>query len=167
LAADGWFATGDIGEIDSDGYLKITDRKKDIIVTAGGKNVAPQNIEGNIKAASPLISQVMIYGDKRKYLSALVTIEPDNVIPFAKQHGLSGAYADWCKTPEIRDFVQGVLNKVNGELASYETIKKFEVLDKDFEIGDELTPTLKVKRKHATQKYMDLLATMYAERLNE
>ena len=95
-----------------------------------------------------------------------MTIEPDNVVEFAKTRNLTGDYADWCKSDEIRDFVQGVLDGVNGELASYETIKKFKVLDKDFEIGDELTPTLKVKRKHATEKYMPLLSTMYDEQLN-
>ena len=163
LLPDGWFATGDIGVIDQDGYLRITDRKKDIIVTAGGKNVAPQNIEGAIKAANPLISQVMVYGDKRKYLSALVTLEAEALATFGKDRGISGDYEALTRDADVKAFVQTVLDKVNGELPRYETIKKFEILDKDFTIGDELTPTLKVKRKHATTKYMDLLATMYDE----
>lgn len=165
LLADGWFATGDVGELDGDGYLKITDRKKDIIVTAGGKNVAPQNIEGDIKAASPLISQAMVYGDKRKYLTALITIEADNGADFARTHELDGDYDNWCKSAEIRSTIQSILDGVNSELASYESIKKFEILPRDFEIGDELTPSLKVKRKHATQKYMDILSGMYDEAL--
>jgi long-chain acyl-CoA synthetase len=166
LLPDGWFATGDIGELDSDGYLKITDRKKDIIVTAGGKNVAPQNIEGDLKASSPMISQAMVYGDKRKYLTALVTIDADNIAGFAKSNRLEGSYGDWCKSEKVHDLVQGILNDVNKQLPSYETIKKFVILEKDFEIGDELTPTLKMKRKHATQKYMDVLAGMYDEALS-
>jgi len=168
LGPDGWFATGDIGMIDQDGYLRITDRKKDIIVTAGGKNVAPQNLEGQIKAASPLISQVMVYGDKRKYLSALVTLEPENLAKFCEGAGVSaGDYAEQAASKPAADEVQRILDGVNGTLAKYETIKKFRILDKDFEIGDELTPTLKVKRKRATEKYGDLLATMYDEAIVE
>ncbi|MEE2901093.1 MAG: AMP-dependent synthetase/ligase, partial [Myxococcota bacterium] len=163
LIGEGWFASGDIGIIDDDGYLRITDRKKDIIVTAGGKNVAPQNIEGSLKAASPLISQVLVYGDKRKYLTALVTIDPDNVIDFAQVAGIDGEYAELCAEEAVRKEVERIFASVNNELAQYETIKKFEVLDKDFTIGDELTPTMKLKRKHATKKYESILSSMYDE----
>ena len=163
LIGEGWFATGDIGVIDSDGYLRITDRKKDIIVTAGGKNVAPQNIEGSLKAASPLISQVLVYGDKRKYLSALVTVDPDNVKEFAQVSGIEGDYEELCAHEAVRCEVERIFSSVNNELAQYETIKKFEVLTSDFTIGDELTPTLKLKRKHATKKYESILASMYDE----
>ena len=167
LAPDGWFATGDIGVIDEDGALRITDRKKDIIVTAGGKNVAPQNIEGQIKSASPLISQVMVYGDKRKYLTALITVEPESLAKLAEAGGIGGSYAERCGSAKVREAIQGIIDQVNATLPKYETIKRFHILDKDFEIGDELTPTLKVKRKLATQKYQSLLETMYDEAIVE
>ena len=165
ISADGWFSTGDIGVVDQDGFVKITDRKKDIIVTAGGKNVAPQNIENLLKASSPLISQVMIYGDKRKYLVAIVTVEPENLANWAKENGVSGDYKVMSKSEKLRQAIQGIIDHANGQLAQYESIKKFHILDKDFEIGDELTPTLKVKRKHASQKYIDILESMYDEKL--
>lgn len=159
LIGDGWFATGDIGTVDEDGYVQITDRKKDIIVTAGGKNVAPQNIENAIKAASPLISQIVVHGDKRKYLSAVVTLEPENL---AKVAGTED-YAQGSQSDAARAAVQGVLDQVNGQLAKYETIKKFVVLDKDFEVGEELTPSLKVKRKHVNEAYKAKFDGMYDE----
>ena len=163
LLDGGWFATGDIGVIDSEGNLKITDRKKDIIVTAGGKNVAPQNIENLIKSMNPLISQVVVHGDKRKYLSALITLDPDNLAAFGKEQGLSGDYAQMSQSPAIRQSLQATMEAANGQLAKYETIKRFEVLDRDFEVGDELTPTLKVKRKICNQKYGHVFDSMYDE----
>jgi long-chain acyl-CoA synthetase len=167
LSPDGWFASGDIGEIDRDGFVRITDRKKDIIVTAGGKNVAPQNIESAIKAASPLVSQVMVYGDKRKFLSALITLEAERLGELCAAQGVDGDYAAQTRSAPARAAVQAVLDGVNAQLPSYETIKKFEILERDFEIGDELTPTLKVKRKHATKKYWDRLDALYDERVVE
>ncbi len=163
LLNDGWFATGDIGQLDKDGYLKITDRKKDIIVTAGGKNVAPQNIENLVKAQNPLISQVVVHGDKRKYLSAVVTLDPDNLAAFGKDRGLSGDHAALSAQPMVREEIQKTVDIVNGQLASYETIKRFEILDHDFVIGEELTPTLKVKRKVCNEKYRSLFDGMYDE----
>ena len=163
LIGDGWFATGDIGIIDADGCVKITDRKKDIIVTAGGKNVAPQNIENLIKAMNPLISQVVVHGDKRKYLSALITLDPDNLAAYGKDNGLSGDYSALTQQPAIKTIIQGVIDAANGQLAKYETIKRFEILDKDFEVGDELTPTLKVKRKICNDKYQHIFDGMYDE----
>jgi long-chain acyl-CoA synthetase len=150
---DGFFKTGDIGEIDPDGYLKITDRKKDIIVTAGGKNVAPQNLENLIKSASPLISQVVVHGDKRKYLTALITLEAEAAKKLSQD--------------EARQAVQAVLDQANAQLASYETIKKFAILEKDFEVGQELTPSLKVKRKVVSDKYKALLDAFYDEKVIE
>ncbi|MCC7381823.1 MAG: long-chain fatty acid--CoA ligase [Deltaproteobacteria bacterium] len=163
LTPDGWFSTGDIGEIDAEGYLKITDRKKDIIVTAGGKNVAPQNLENLLKATSPLISQAMIIGDKRKYLVAVLTLETDNLKKFCADRGVSGDYASQTAAAPVRQEVERVMQVVNNQLPAYETIKKFHILPKDFEIGDELTPTLKVKRKHATAKYKTQIDAMYDE----
>jgi long-chain acyl-CoA synthetase len=166
ISPDGWFASGDIGVVDADGYVKITDRKKDIIVTAGGKNVAPQNIENLIKSTSPLISQVMIHGDKRNFLVALITLDPENAKKFATDSGLNGAdYAKIAQSKEASAAIDEVIQKVNGQLASYETIKKFKVLDKDFEIGHELTPTLKVKRKFCNEKYRQILDGFYSEKV--
>ncbi len=161
ISPDGWFSTGDIGVIDEDGYLKITDRKKDIIVTAGGKNVAPQNIENLIKATSPMVSQVMIHGDKRNFLVALVTLDPEN----AKKLGAGSDYATIANSRQATEAIDETLKKVNAQLASYETIKKFKILDKDFEVGHELTPTLKVKRKFCNEKYRVILDGFYNEKV--
>ncbi|MEM1022341.1 MAG: long-chain fatty acid--CoA ligase [Myxococcota bacterium] len=161
----GWFATGDIGVIDGDGFVKITDRKKDLIVTAGGKNVAPQNIESAFKSANPLISQVMVHGDKRKYLVALVTLEPEAAQKLGAENGVQGGYEEICRSQAARDAVQATLDGVNANLAKYETIKKFAILDKDFEIGEELTPTLKVKRKFCNEKFKSILDSFYDEQV--
>jgi long-chain acyl-CoA synthetase len=162
IEKDGWFHTGDIGELDGDGYLRITDRKKDIIVTAGGKNVAPQNLENALKA-NAIISQVVVHGDRRKYLTALITIAEDRARKIATDKGLPFKdYADLSKLPDIRAEVQKAVDQLNTTLPSYETIKKFEILPKDLsqETG-ELTPTLKVKRKVANEKYKTILDGMY------
>ncbi len=159
---DGWFCTGDIGEVDTDGYLKITDRKKDIIVTAGGKNVAPQNLENELKT-DPVISQVMVHGDKRKFLSALVTLNEENVRAWAKESGVSLGAAPH-QDPKVRARVQAAIDALNAKQAGYSTIKKFAILDHDFtQESGELTPTLKVKRKHCTQKYKAVLDAFYVE----
>ncbi len=167
LSADGWFATGDIGVVDEDGYLTITDRKKDIIVTAGGKNVAPQNIENQLKAANPLISQVMVYGDKRKYLSALITLEREGALKLGADRGVEGGYEAVASSDAARRAVQETIDAVNAQLARYETIKKFAILERDFEVGKELTPTLKVKRKHCTEQYGAILSRFYDEAVVE
>ncbi|HET7754660.1 MAG TPA: long-chain fatty acid--CoA ligase [Anaeromyxobacteraceae bacterium] len=158
----GWFHSGDIGELDADGYLRITDRKKDIIVTAGGKNVAPQNLENDLKT-NPLISQVMVHGDKRKFLSALITLNEENVRKWAADSGISlgGALNE---DPRVRGEIQRAVNELNSRQASYATIKKFAIIARDFTIeSGELTPTLKVKRKVATQNYAQILDGFYAE----
>ncbi|HUB09380.1 MAG TPA: long-chain fatty acid--CoA ligase [Myxococcales bacterium] len=165
---DHWFHTGDIGEVDPAGYVRITDRKKDIIVTAGGKNVAPQNIENELKAFA-IVSQAMVYGDRRKFLSALVTVSEEQAKKIAADKSLTyGDYADLTQKPAIREAVQSAIDAVNANLPSYETIKKFAVLPSDFtQESGELTPTLKVKRKFATQKYKNLLDGFYDEKLME
>ena len=163
INAEGWFATGDIGVIDPDGCVRITDRKKDIIVTAGGKNVAPQNIENLVKSKNPLISQVVVHGDKRKYLSALIAVDPEALAAFGQEKGLSGDYKAMTQAGAVREALQATIDASNEELAKFETIKRFEVLEKDFEVGDELTPTLKVKRKIVNQKYGHLFDGMYDE----
>lgn len=162
LLEDGWFATGDIGELDADGYLRITDRKKDIIVTAGGKNVAPQNLENALKTF-PIVSQVVVHGDKRKYLSAVFTMSEERGKAVAQEKGIQYKdYAELTKKPEIRALFQQAVDEFNKTMPSYETIKKFEILPVDFsqETG-ELTPTLKVKRKVVNQKYKAVFDGMY------
>ena len=159
---DGWFATGDIGEIDTDGFLRITDRKKDLLVTAGGKNVAPQNIE-NLLKGDPLISQAMVYGDRRPFLTAVLTLDVDAAKAYARDHGISGdSVAQLAESPQLRTVLEGRVQQVNQRLAPYESIKKFVVAREDFtEASNELTPTLKVKRKVVTEKYQSELDALY------
>lgn len=164
LEKDGWFHTGDIGVIDDDGFVKITDRKKDIIVTAAGKNIAPQNIENLIKT-DPFISQIMVHGDRRKFLSALVTLDRDQIVSYAKGHQIVfKEYADLVKSDEIHHLIKARIEEKNRQLAKYETIKKFAILENDFSVETgELTPTMKVKRKFTSQKYQDVLDGFYTE----
>ncbi|MGO8971854.1 MAG: AMP-dependent synthetase/ligase [Myxococcaceae bacterium] len=163
IAPDGWFRSGDIGELDADGSLRITDRKKDIIVTAGGKNVAPQNIENALKTR-PLISQVMVYGDKRKYLSALITVNEEAAKRMLAAAGAPPAqsYAELAKRAEVIKAVQVTLDDFNAHEPPYNQLKRFALVDHDFsqETG-ELTPTLKVKRKACTLKYQLILDGLY------
>ncbi|MBI2340612.1 MAG: long-chain fatty acid--CoA ligase [Deltaproteobacteria bacterium] len=164
LNTGGWFHTGDIGVFDDDGYLKITDRKKDIIVTAAGKNIAPQNIESLLKT-DPLISQAMVHGDRRKYLSALITLDKNEIIRYAQNHSIPFQdYADLVKNKKIYGLLKQRIEEKNKHLAQYETIKKFAILENDFSIDTgELTPTLKVKRKFTSQKYREILDSLYQE----
>lgn len=161
---EGWFHTGDIGEIDEDGFVKITDRKKEIIVTAGGKKIPPQNVENLIKT-NPYISQVVVHGDKRKFLSALVTLDQAEIEKYAKTNKIAFEnYSELVKTDQIHDFVKKIIDEKNRTLARFETVKKFVILDQDFSIETgELTPTLKIKRKFVNQKYKDHLDRLYTE----
>jgi long-chain acyl-CoA synthetase len=159
---DGWFATGDIGEIDPEGFLRITDRKKDLIVTAGGKNIAPQNLE-NLLKTDPYISQAMVYGDRRPYLTAILTLDLEETQRYARAHGIPGATAqELAVQPQVQQLLETRVAHLNQQLASYETIKKIFVAPSDFtpETG-ELTPTLKVKRKVVTQKYQEHIERLY------
>jgi len=159
---DGWFATGDIGEIDPEGFLRITDRKKDLLVTAGGKNIAPQNLENLLKADS-YISQAMVYGDRRPYLTALLTLDLDETCRYARAHGIAADTAPALAAhPQIHQLITARVAQINQQLAAYETIKKFIIAPTDFtpESG-ELTPTLKVKRKVVTQMYQEQLDRLY------
>ncbi len=167
LEADGWFHTGDIGELDADGYLRITDRKKDIIVTAGGKKVPPQNLE-NLLKTSPLISQAMIHGDRRNYLTALISISEEAGRKLLESKGIAVSdYAQMSRHSEIRLALQKFIDQVNAQEPSYSTIKKFAIVDREFtQESGELTPTLKVKRKFATQKYKALLDSLYNESID-
>jgi long-chain acyl-CoA synthetase len=160
--ADGWFHTGDIGRLDEDAFLFITDRKKDLIVTAGGMNIAPQNIENMLKA-DPFISQVMVYGDRRPYPVALITVSPEELQKFARAHGILVTDAGvLVKHPKVVERVGRTVEEKNTQLQSYAKIKRFAVLPVDFSLdGGELTPTLKVKRKVVTSKYMSALEELY------
>jgi long-chain acyl-CoA synthetase len=167
LEPDGWFHSGDIGEVDTDGYLRITDRKKDIIVTAGGKNVAPQNLENQLKTF-PIISQAMVYGDKRKYLTTLITVSEEVAKKVVSESGgtPTSSYAELARRPEVKAAVQKAVDAVNAVEPPYSSIKKFAIMDHDFtQESGELTPTLKVKRKICTQKYRPLLDSLYDEPL--
>jgi len=158
----GWFHTGDIGRIDEDGFIFITDRKKDLIVTAGGMNIAPQNIE-NLLKADPFVSQVMVYGDRRPYPIALITVNPDELTKFAREEGiLTTDPGVVTKHPKVVDRVARIVEEKNSQLQSYAKIKKFAVLPVDFtQEGGELTPTLKVKRKVVWQKYEQAIEELY------
>jgi long-chain acyl-CoA synthetase len=159
---DGWFATGDIGRLDGDGFLYITDRKKDLIVTAGGMNIAPQNIE-NLLKGDPFISQAMVHGDKRPYPVALLTLNPEELAKFAKDQGiLDTDPASLARHPKVVERVSRIVEERNGELQSYAKIKKFTILPSDFTVENGLlTPTLKVKRKIITDKHRELLDSLY------
>ena len=152
---DGWFHTGDIGYLEEDDFLVITDRKKDIIVTAQGKNIAPQKIE-NLLKQEPLIGQVMVHGDQRKFLSALITIDAEEAEYFAQRQGTT----DW--RPLIQKEIDRIVARVNSSLPSYEQVKKYRILEEDFTVeGGELTPTLKVKRKVVEKRYSGILDSFY------
>jgi long-chain acyl-CoA synthetase len=161
---DGWFHTGDIGRLDADGFLTITDRKKDIIVTSGGKNVAPQPIESLIQS-SPFIGSAVVVGSSRKFISALIVPDFEKLEDHARSQGIPFAdRADLCRRPEVVRFLLDEVNRVTPELAPYERVKKIAILDRDFDIGlGEVTPTLKVKRNIVEQKYADLIDALYRD----
>ncbi len=159
---DGWMHSGDVGEIDEDGYLKITDRKKDIIVTAGGKNITPQYIENKLKA-SLFINDAVVIGDKRKFLSCLIMIDEDNVVKFAQDHKIQfSTYKDLTRNAEINRLIDREIKSVNETLARVEQVKKFTILPKKlYEEDGEVTPTMKVKRKYINEAFAELIDAMY------
>ncbi|HBP18226.1 MAG TPA: long-chain fatty acid--CoA ligase [Planctomycetes bacterium] len=160
---DGWFHTGDIGVIDAQGFLKITDRKKDLIITAAGKNIAPQNVENHIKT-HPLISQIAMFGDKKKFCVALLTLDEEAIRKALADagHSVPATMAEIAADPNVQQMVQAAIDEKNSHLPSYETIKYFDILPADFEVGKELTPTLKVKRKKVSELYADRIEKLYS-----
>ena len=159
---DDWYATGDIGQILSNGDLQITDRKKDLIKTAGGKYVAPQKIEGLLKL-NPLIAHTLVHGDQKKYIICLVTLDKAYLEKWAKEKNWSyNEWTDLISQVEVQEAVKNTFNEVNSKLASYESVKNFKILSTEFTVeSGELTPSLKVKRKHLDQKYSLIISELY------
>jgi long-chain acyl-CoA synthetase len=164
LDAEGWLHTGDIGQLDRDGYLSITDRKKDLIKTSGGKYVAPQELEGKLKALCTYVSQVVIHGDKRNFVSALLTLDPVALKAWATENGLGGmAHEELVKQPQVKALVQAGVDKMNDQLPRFASLKKFTILPAEFsEAAGEVTPSQKLKRKVIETRYRDVLDAMYA-----
>lgn len=161
LTDDGWLRTGDLGTIDADGYLQITGRKKELIITAGGKNISPANIETLLRE-QPWISQAVVYGDNRPYLVALLTLEPEEVPALAQEVGAPADPAALAKHPRVREILQAEVDEVNRRLARVEQVKRFDVLERDLsQEHEELTPTLKVKRKVVYERYADRFDALY------
>jgi long-chain acyl-CoA synthetase len=160
---DGWMHTGDIGELVEGEFLRITDRKKDLIKTSAGKYVAPQEIEGKLKNICPYVSQALVHGDKRNFCVALIALDPETIVKWAKGEGLDGlSYAELTKHDRVEALVGSYVEKLNATLARHETLKKFVVLPKDLTLEEgDLTPSLKLKRKVVEQKYKDLLDGLY------
>jgi long-chain acyl-CoA synthetase len=162
LGQDGWLKTGDIGELDGDGFLRITDRKKDILVTAGGKNVAPQNIENDLKT-SKYVSQALVVGDRRPYVAALITLDPQEVLRWAAEQGIEGGIAELAGDPRVRDLVQKVVDDANRERSRFEQVKRFAILPRDFTMEHgEVTPTLKLKRRAVAEHFAAEIEGLYA-----
>ena len=161
FAPDGWLKTGDIGELDEDGFLTITDRKKDIIVTAGGKNVAPQNIENDLKT-SKYVSQALVVGDRRPYVTALITLDPEELGRWAAERGVDGDLSSLARDERVRELVEGIVADVNRERSGYEQVKRFAVLPRDFTMDEgEVTPTLKLRRRACIEHFQAEIEALY------
>ena len=163
LGADGWLKTGDVGHLDQDGFLFITDRKKDILVTAGGKNVAPQNIENDLKT-SKYVSQALVVGDARPYVSALITLDPVEIERWAGEQGIAADVSTLAHDERVHTLLQGVVDDVNKERSRFEQVKRFAILPRDFTMdAGEITPTLKVRRRAVQEHFAAEIEALYAE----
>jgi len=162
IDADGWLHTGDVGAVDEEGFFRIIDRMKDIIITAGGKNITPSELENELKF-SPYITDAVVIGDRRPYLTCLVMIEHENVESYAQD--LSVPFSDFtslCRTAEVQQLIRSEVDRVNDKFARVEQIKKFRLIEHKLTGEDEeLTPTMKLKRKLVNEKYKDLIESMY------
>jgi len=162
LEPDGWLHSGDIATIDDDGFVTITDRKKDIIVTAGGKNIAPQNLENDLKT-SRFVSQALVVGDRRPYPAVLITLDPVEIGKWAAEKGIEGDVATLARDERVRALVAGIVEGVNSERSRFEQIKRFTVLPRDFEMEQgEVTPTLKLKRRVVLEHFADEVEGLYS-----
>jgi long-chain acyl-CoA synthetase len=163
LAPDGWLRTGDVGEIDENGLVTITDRKKDLIVTAGGKNVSPQNIENDLKR-SRYVSQAVVLGDRERYVAALLTLDEDEIRRWAAERGIDGDAATLAGDPRVHELVAGVVEEVNRERSRFEQLKRFEILPRDFTIeAGEVTQTLKLRRRVIAEHFRPEIEKLFAE----
>ena len=164
IDSEGWLHTGDVGELDADGYLKIVDRKKELIINAAGKNMSPANIEATLKGASPLIGQVCAIGDGRRYNTALIVLDADFAPAFAKRSGLQERTLEQLAgEPAVIEAVQAGVDAANERLSRVEQIKRFTILPGDWlPGGDELTPTMKLKRRPIAEKHAQAIEAMYA-----
>ena len=163
LGSDGWLKTGDIGTLDEDGFLHITDRKKDILVTAGGKNVAPQNIENDLKT-SKFVSQALVVGDALPYVSALITLDPAEIRRWAADNGVDGDPATLAGDERVRELLQRVVDDVNRDRSRFEQVKRFAILPRDFTMEDgEVTPTLKLRRRAVQEHFAAEIDALYAQ----
>ncbi|MFD6309921.1 AMP-dependent synthetase/ligase [Streptomyces nigra] len=164
LEADGWFHTGDIGELSPDGYLRITDRKKDLIKTSGGKYIAPAEVEGQFKAVCPYVSNILVHGADRNFCTALIALDEVALQPWAEENGLAGkSYAEIVAAPETVAMVDAYVQQLNAGLQKWQTIKKFRLLPRDLDVEHgEITPSLKLKRPVVEREYKDLIEEMYA-----
>ncbi|MFF3511043.1 AMP-dependent synthetase/ligase [Streptomyces sp. NPDC002573] len=164
LEADGWFHTGDIGELSPDGYLRITDRKKDLIKTSGGKYIAPAEVEGQFKAVCPYVSNILVHGADRNFCTALIALDEPAILDWAKENGLGGrSYAEIVAAPATVEMVDGYVRELNTGLQRWQTIKKFRLLPRDLDVEHgEITPSLKLKRPVVEREYKHLIDEMYA-----
>jgi long-chain acyl-CoA synthetase len=164
LTQDGWLRTGDLGQLDPDGYLTVTGRKKDIIVTASGKNVAPELLENRLRA-HPLIDQCVVGGDQRPYIAALVTLDPDALADWQGRHRIPAgrSLAELRHSPDLIADVQAAVDEANAAVSHAEAIKRFRVVSTAFVVSEELTPTQKVRRAHVLAKYADEINALYRE----
>ncbi|MFH8368977.1 AMP-dependent synthetase/ligase [Streptomyces sp. NPDC018031] len=164
LEPDGWLHTGDIGELSPDGYLRITDRKKDLIKTSGGKYVAPAEVEGQFKAVCPYVSNILVHGADRNYCTALIALDEPSILAWAAENGLEGrTYTEVVATKEVNELIEGYVQQLNAGLQRWQTIKKFRLLPRDLDVEHgELTPSLKLKRPVVEREYKGLIEEMYA-----